>query len=1013
MGTTVVSEHKGSPQPQRFTAAIELLAKLTGVEVSLLTEPLALGFPNPQVTALQSTLLRKLHHQIPAELENALLKKNTRAMINALRDMMPAALRNTCPAEQLETIQSLLEILGFENARQFPLLARDAKQPIIDGTSIQLLSQSDRWMQTTIALLEDSFRREIKLLAKQRLGILCVWLAQLAGVSSKGEMRIALIELQAGRIRRHGNLYWTSGCYDKRRNERRRQWLTEEMVLLASSIDWNEAGFDSSQISHMVRDALTSLARLDKQAFAGLNRTSLLKASLARAFFVGRLPLFILEYMKGDISSSSLPEPVMARLFGRDPSGIDQCAEADQISPLDNERNDKPDHDTSENAPSTSPPTTRHNVLSQLSQKLYTSAPSAKREIQQFIKESRETADLPGLVDQLLEWCAQGLSSNKPRTVKMALDNLLPRLLGCVEDLDAINDPEAWAELVQQMTDGLAESSKSPSAISSFAKYLSQEIGEEFATAGSSGASSINAQLLTVEEVRAAASLLKQNLGADLGRMAELLLKLSFSTGLRRSEIDGLLAADVEFVRTAAIRVRKNKYRSLKTSNAARNVPLGYAEFLFPNEISELASIAERPSLQRDPTQLLFEYLGHDPLVDSHRLFNAISSALQQVTGEPKVKFHSLRHSFCSFVLLSFFYKQLELERFEEQLPYLRELRELGVVTRALLNPSGAIHRFELATIRGLMGHLSEQTTLQHYFHWCDLMRFAGFTRKECAVTMSPQAQLGASGKTQNTRGVGKHISDLEQVKSSIFETYTNFLPERTISAANVKVTNIDRTRSLKDDLTKAMAQTGRIVDGEQVDPLILDGFGQIPETQIRSTISWLDRTLLKTTFGRELPNPYKPLKDAGANDCLLTMLSNLEGKTSEELARIGGGLRTLLEHRAEPYMSYVFPNLEELRKTDSAISAVLSGFQVSYIVSSEIKIGRKYVAQPAVTCSSLLDVPNTQGQRYRMKMMRGSTERFPHRALIWLTTALSIVTDSTGLLDEPPQVIVTSQLSN
>ena len=112
-----MSEHKVSPQPQRFTAAIELLAKLTSVEVSLLTEPLALGYPYPQVTQLQSALLRKLHHQIPAELENALLKKNTRAMINALRDMMPAALRHTCPAEQLEAIQSLLEILGFENAR--------------------------------------------------------------------------------------------------------------------------------------------------------------------------------------------------------------------------------------------------------------------------------------------------------------------------------------------------------------------------------------------------------------------------------------------------------------------------------------------------------------------------------------------------------------------------------------------------------------------------------------------------------------------------------------------------------------------------------------------------------------------------------------------------------------------------------------------------------------------------------------------------------------------------------
>lgn len=278
---------------------------------------------------------------------------------------------------------------------------------------------------------------------------------------------------------------------------------------------------------------------------------------------------------------------------------------------------------------------------------------------------------------------------------------------------------------------------------------------------------------------------------------------------------------------------------------------------------------------------------------------------------------------------------------------------------------------------------------------------------------MSPQAQLGASGKTQNTRGVGKHISDLEQVKTSIFETYTNLLPQRTISAANVKVTNIDRTQSLKDDLTKAMAHTGRIVDGEQIDPLVLDGFGQLPETQIRSTISWLDRTLLKTTFGRELPNPYRPLKDAGANDCLVAMLSNLEGKTNHELASIATGLRTLLEHRAEPYLSYIFSNHEEMLEAENAIKAVMNGYPVSFLVAIETKVGRKYVADPAISYSSLLDVPRTQVMRCRMKMMRGSTERFPHRALIWLTAALSIVSDSTELLDVPPQVVVPLQPNN
>ncbi len=975
---------------QQFSAAIIQLSELTATDAVELTAPLEIGYTDQRVTQLLSALLRRLQRQAQPELERALLSKNTRVLINTLRRIQPSTLRSLCPAEQLDTIQTLLEILGFENARCFPLLAHEAKTPIVSKDSIGHLRHAHLWVQATTRLLERTYRRELKLDARARLGILCIWLALMSGVASSGEMRIALIELQAGRIRRHGNLLWTSGCYEKRRNERRRQWLTEEIVLLASSINWHEAGFTKTGAPQAVRAALASLARLDPGTFATLNRSSLLKASTARAFYEAKLPAFILEYMRGDIGSSSLPESVLARLLGMSPTSWDQ--QGDNALTQDSARNDKPDPVSPAEALASTRPTARPTVLKRLSQMLHTSAPSAKKQIQTFIREARENDDLPGLVDQLLEWCSLSLSSRKPRTVKTALDKLMPRLLGNFEGLEAISDPEVWADLVQHMTAEPDEAGNALSAISGFARYLTEQHGEEFATAGSSGLSSINAQVLTVQEIHNASLLLKQNLGPGLGKLAATLLKLSFSTGLRRSEIDGLLVSDIEFVRTAALRVRKNEHRTLKTSNAKRNIPLGLAESLFADVVTDLAKFAEQPNCLSGTSRLIFEQFGHEPLVDPHRIFNAISSALQQVTGESKAKLHSLRHSYCCLLLLSFFYEHLELERYEDLLPYLREIRELGVVTRAQLNPSGAVHRFELATVRGLLGHLTEQTTLMHYYHWCDFMRYAGFTREQCLVKLSLQAQLAAAGKNQNTRGPGKHIGDLTAVKADVIGKFCKPLLPREQNALDQKVEAIKRTELLKNDLVRAMTHAGHLVAGKAPGPLVLDGLGPIPEGKIQAGIRWLDRTFLQATYGREFPSPYKQLTDAGAGSCLLAMLNNLVGKSESDLTRLAAGLRQLLEHRSEPYLSYLYEDHAQLMKAGAMIQEVLAGFPYSFAVTIEVKIGRRYDKRHTSSLD-LLDLPDVPSARYRVRMHRGSSEQFPHRALVWLVTALSICT--------------------
>lgn len=969
-------------------AAIDELSQLTGIDCDVLNEPLKLDYLRSDVTELYTAFLKKIAKALTEKTTRDIKQKNTRAMITFLRNLMPHTVRMYPVEAQLDTIQCLLEILGFENARRFPLFAYEAQKPILADISLNNLTQADRWLAASHALLEQHYMRKKSLSAKERLGILCIYLSLHAGVTSRAEMQLAVLELFNRRIRRKGDLIWISSSYEKKNDERCRQWLVEEIVLLASGVDWQKAGFPTGLISKAIGSGFLALVKRNRVGFEGLNRASIIKAGVARGFFLARLPAFILGYMQGEISSNALPESVIARLLNSGLTDFDikqaQVSEdsntpsegAQQSYGADPGELDQPE------------PTNRASVITQLSSMLYTSAPTAKDAINAFITEARGRPDTPGLIDQILDWCFINLKRSRPKTVKTNLDGLTARLIGAVGDLEAITDPDHWSELVEQMTVDLDKKSKSISAISSFARYLTEEIGEEFVTIGSSAAYSVNAQLLTAAQVKEASALLMQALGQELGEVAGHLLRVAFTTGMRRSEIDGLLIENIEICRTLAATICNNLFRYLKTGNARRNIPLIYSEVLFPQETVDLVKLVEEQGLSEDADSLLFEQRGHVPLKDPHRIFNAISAALQQVTGDKKAKFHSLRHSFCCYLLLSFYYEKLSLGRFEELMPFLKEIKELQPATEAVFRPAGAKHQFELATARGLLGHLSETTTLAHYFHFCDLLRYAGFSSEELRPDLSPCAALGAMAKNQNTRGLGRRLKDVDELKAQVLSEMCSDLPERTTNDAREKAAKIQQSQGLHQDLLKVMACAKSRFECTSADQqsVVTNLYGEVPIEQIDSGISWLKTVFLNTSFGRELPKPFSPVSGAAAKECLLTLLHNLNGLSIDEVRAIGRTLRNLLSHKRSPYLSFVIDDHQTLQQFGTLLDQLLNGFSTSYRVALEASSSEDMCVQ------SLSDVTKMDGARYRVKMLRGDGDRFPHRALIWLTTALTLL---------------------
>lgn len=973
------------PTKENFDNALARLSNALAIDALELSRPLEPGYPRQDITEMLLAVLRSIKQKMTDKLANDLQRRNTRKLITALRIMSPQTVQQRSPADQLDTIQSLLELWGCKDARRFPLFAHESQEPLINGHSVELLSMSDRWLTRSYELLEEHSKTTKEIGDKARLGMLCLFLTLHAGVCSRAELQRALFQLYEHRVRRKGDLFWLSGYVEHRNMERFRTWICENTVLLATSINWEKSGLLSERPGKAITLSLRALAACDRSAFAGLNTKELLGAGVARGFFIAKLPTFLLSHMLGETKSSALPESVIARLMN-----CDQCALDMHESPSSTTESARKYEPASTNENEAAPsPVARDNIITELSYKLNTSAAGAKTSLRFIIKQALESDSLPGLIVQLLKFCLWRLETASPRTTKTDLDALTAKLLAAIPENEAIADPEYWAELVEQMTQGLESTSKSLSAISSFARFLSEEYGETFPSAGSSASYRVNAQVLTAAEVESASSLLIQDLGQELGHLAGLILKVTFGTGLRRSEVDGLLVHNIQMPITAAITVRANDYRGVKSRNAPRNIALGYAECYFNGVLKDLAELIDQHP--NSPDALIFEAYGHQPLSDPHRIFNAIAKALQQVTGDPKVKTHSLRHSFCCYLLLSLYFDQLGLARFEEEIPYLKEINAIRDTTEALLRPSGAANQFELATVRGLLGHLSENTTLGHYFHFCDLLRFAGFSNEQARMTLSNHGIVGALGKNQNTKSVAKQMHDLTALKEAALTKVCTTLPKRTQRKSIVIASQIQETKDLREDLFKVMA-VAKSVSNDEVQlaqDTITTTLGSVPPSQIEAGISWFESVFPPGFVRKNINNPFAPITKTSAKNCLQIMLNNIKDYSAAELKELAGQLRaSVLQHRGNTYLNYQFDDRDELLAAGGCLQRLLTGFPACYEVTT---LNEK--KSTVLIYDSLHKVPKLKNRKYKVHMQCVDGASFPHRPLIWLTLALTLAT--------------------
>ena len=199
-----------------------------------------------------------------------------------------------------------------------------------------------------------------------------------------------------------------------------------------------------------------------------------------------------------------------------------------------------------------------------------------------------------------------------------------------------------------------------------------------------------------------------------------LMTVLAYRLNMRRQETRRLRVCDIRITKTQIfVKIMNTEFGDAKSISGKRWQP---AHDLLNAE--EMTLMREWYYLRLSETSFkrgLFFTEGKNDyeLISSYKTFNVILKTLRGVTGDKEMRFHSLRHSFATWLLVS-----IEANRMPEILDKNLHVfsQEVGIQPakfRTLLDgrvPTKKI-LYQLAL---LMGHSSPSMTLLHYIHSCD-----------------------------------------------------------------------------------------------------------------------------------------------------------------------------------------------------------------------------------------------------------------------------------------------------
>jgi integrase len=503
-----------------------------------------------------------------------------------------------------------------------------------------------------------------------------------------------------------------------------------------------------------------------------------------------QLPQFIIKYAAGIYTSPSLPPDTWARLY----RGL--------VVARSSKKQNKNQDDSPQLLTNTHPiiKSNKHAAVDQLrlyrklqsffSYTYHHHSPRAAEVNKCIASMLADPSPLCSMLIVLAEWCQallrpskkSGKRKIKPSSIHTYLSAIGRHLIlhGAECNIETM-DKQDWESLYDQVLElspNKTNKAYKVGRLIDFHRFLMMTRNVPSVEIADVGAISNNADinLLTPQEFHRILFLIKrsQSFSDDLKEIQSLLTILGYRCGLRRNEALFLKVKDVQdendFIKEkkgsrkealansrAELLVRNNIHRTVKSRKSIRRVPLGL--LLTKEELSRLRKWKQKRLRQKmynvasQQEKLLFARVGHDnePLADAET-FRPIQEAMKKITGDPTMRFHHLRHSFCNFLLL---------QLCEQDWPGLLRNEWKKLKHKDLLPPNVKREYFLLTTapepskkllyiVGQACGHIDPKESLASYIHLLDYIT-GGLLHHIDSEPLSLETQATILGVTRDS----------------------------------------------------------------------------------------------------------------------------------------------------------------------------------------------------------------------------------------------------------------------
>lgn len=298
--------------------------------------------------------------------------------------------------------------------------------------------------------------------------------------------------------------------------------------------------------------------------------------------------------------------------------------------------------------------------------------------------------------------------------------------------------PEGLARVYEEVLDdavSLGNRKYLAKALATFHRFLVAEYGvAELDTREVLGIgamrSPVDANVITLDEFYAIRKKIETDpellaYGSDYVEIAWLMFTLGFRCGFRRMEALCVRLSDVHWSERPEILIRPWANRTLKSKSSTRKSPL--AALLDEAELARLERwFRTRLERAESKQEMLFVVPTSDKAAISQSfLMPRIHAAMRAVTGDRTLRFHLLRHAFCSWTLLRMLMgtRPFEPERYFSKHPQTCEwLRQDSPKIKERVLGTGAATRKLVYAVMNMLGHSCVRITLEHYFHFSDIV---------------------------------------------------------------------------------------------------------------------------------------------------------------------------------------------------------------------------------------------------------------------------------------------------